>query len=137
MPRAERLPPDRRDGGERHDRAHGERDVAVPDEVQLPLEKPPSVLRAAVRRSRLQAPSASSRTPQSTLAEALLSVWGSGPSDVWAVDWAAGIQRWNGSAWSQYGLVDAGMYPPLSSVWGSGPGDVWAVGEVPTFIHIP
>jgi len=65
----------------------------------------------------------------------LESVWGSGPSDVWAVggSFAGGgeILHWDGSAWSfsSVALSDGGtILPTVASVWGSGPSDVWAVG---------
>ena len=60
-------------------------------------------------------------------------VWGSGPSDVWAVgvDESSGgvegeIRHWDRSTWSVF------PHPPTStlrSVWGSSPTDVWAVGD--------
>jgi hypothetical protein len=60
---------------------------------------------------------------------AFQSVWGSGPSDVWAVGTAGNgdpISHWDGAAWSN---VTVSANPRLTSVWGSGPNDVWAVGD--------
>jgi hypothetical protein len=60
-------------------------------------------------------------------------VWGSGPSDVWAVGniisgnaLAASIFHYDGSAWKS-SLVETSMQD-FSGVWGSGPTDVWAAG---------
>lgn len=64
----------------------------------------------------------------------LYAVWGSGPSDVWAVGargairhFVAGAQRWS--------IVDSPTRQALRSVWGSGPSDVWAVGDEGTVLH--
>ena len=60
---------------------------------------------------------------------ALWGVWGSGPSDVYAVgDTTTGeatVLHWNGAAWSTVSTPADG-YP--NSVWGGGPDDVWIVG---------
>jgi len=62
----------------------------------------------------------------------LVSVWGSSPSDVFAVgpgpyDIETGIVHYNGDTWSQMSLfVDAYQ---LSGVWGSSSSDVFAVGN--------
>jgi hypothetical protein len=56
------------------------------------------------------------------------SVWGSGPTDVWAVGIAGNgdpISHWDGATWS---TVKISTNPRLNGVWGSGPNDVWAVG---------
>src|SRR6185436_15168757 len=55
----------------------------------------------------------------------LYGVWGSGPSDVWAVGDVGTILHWDGSAWWK---VPSGTTHDLRGVWGSGPSDVWAVG---------
>src|SRR5580704_2485482 len=59
-------------------------------------------------------------------------VWGSGPSDVWAVGGASlfvpvptALLHWNGCVWSP---VASGTSAVLNAVWGSAPNDVWAVG---------
>lgn len=66
-------------------------------------------------------------------------VWGTSPTDVWAVggDTASGnfdglILHWDGSSWTQ---VPAAGAPLLWAVWGSGPNDVWAVGMGGTILH--
>ncbi len=62
----------------------------------------------------------------------LAAVWGSGPSDVWAVGIGGTILRWNGSAWAG---VSSGTTQDLYGVWGSGPSDVWAVGWDSTIVR--
>jgi hypothetical protein len=65
------------------------------------------------------------------LAEQFLSVWASGPTDVWvsgvATDVGQGIlRRWNGTAWDVVVVHDASS---LWAVWGSGATDVWTGGQ--------
>jgi hypothetical protein len=66
----------------------------------------------------------------------LIGVWGSGPSDVWAVGYDISIngtiEHWDGSAWS---TVPNPTSSVLHAVWGSGPRDVWAVGLNGTIVH--
>jgi hypothetical protein len=64
-------------------------------------------------------------TPQGN---ALVGVWASGPSDVWAVGGMGTILHWDGSHWS---VSDSGSIANLWSVWGSGPNDIWATGDGP------
>ena len=68
----------------------------------------------------------------------LRAVWGSGPSDVWAVGyWSGapgcgqtGIIHWDGTAWSPGGgCLDQRTYIRHRAVWGSGADDVWVVGD--------
>lgn len=61
----------------------------------------------------------------------LLSVWGSGPDDVWAVGvsyvhGAGVIRHWDGSVWSP---VSSDTTAALWSVSGSGPKDAWAIAD--------
>lgn len=65
-------------------------------------------------------------------AQELYRVWGSGPSDVWAVGARGTILHWNCAAWS---VVTSGTAQDLYGVWGSGPSDVWAVGAQGTILH--
>jgi hypothetical protein len=44
-------------------------------------------------------------------------IWGSGPSDIWAVNDAGEAFHWNGAAWT---ASDSGLSGRISSVWGSG-----------------
>jgi hypothetical protein len=58
--------------------------------------------------------------------QALYGVWGSSPSDVFAVGQAGNIQRFNGSTWSKLTNADTRA---LSAVWGSSGTNVYAVGS--------
>ena len=50
-------------------------------------------------------------------------LWGSGPSDVWTSDCAAGyLGHWDGTGWSHLESIDNGR-----AIWGSGSGDVWMI----------
>lgn len=62
----------------------------------------------------------------------LLGVWGSSPSDVWAVGVAGTIVRYDGTKWA---LVQSGTGPDLRAVWGSSASDVWFVGAGGTILH--
>jgi hypothetical protein len=53
-------------------------------------------------------------------------VWGSGPTDIWALTQQPAVLHYDGRGWSQTPL--AGMGTPLA-IWGSGPRDVFVVGE--------
>ena len=61
---------------------------------------------------------------------ALLGVWGSSATDVWAVGDAGTIVHWDGSG---YSIVQKGY--GLRSVWGIAANDVWAVGYSGTILH--
>lgn len=66
------------------------------------------------------------------LGEALLTVWGSGPTDVW-VGSATTLYHGEGasSAALKFGAVDLPGDPSsIKSIWGTGPNDVWATGPV-------
>ena len=54
----------------------------------------------------------------------LTSVWGSGPSNVWAVGFPGAVLRFDGKAWVARPSQDSYR---LSAVWGSGARDVWIV----------
>lgn len=73
-------------------------------------------------------------TPVSPL-YALTSVWGSGPSDVWAVGSGGTIIHYDGAAWA-ITPTDPAMKNTFRGVWGSGPNDVWAVGDNGTIRHL-
>src|SRR5260370_592420 len=65
----------------------------------------------------------------------LAGVWGSGPSDVWAVGGIGTIStilHWDGSAWTS---IPSGTTDRFLGVWGSGASDVWAVGAGGTIRH--
>jgi hypothetical protein len=63
----------------------------------------------------------------------LSSVWGSGPTDVWAVGIvglaSSNLMHWDGITWSS---AASGATSDLFAVWGSGPSDVWAAGGTAT-----
>jgi len=59
-------------------------------------------------------------------ATTLSAVWGSGPSDVWAVGSAGTIAHYDGATWAVLPKTDGGTEQTLFTVWGSGPNDVWA-----------
>lgn len=65
---------------------------------------------------------------------ALTSVWGSGPSDVWAVGSGGTIVHWDGSAWKLTPTAPA-TQNTLRGVWGSGPNDIWAVSRTDVIFH--
>jgi hypothetical protein len=61
----------------------------------------------------------------------VLSIWGSGPSDVWAV--GAGTQHWDGAKWTR---VDAGSGSnELRALSGSASNNVWAAGDGGTVVR--
>jgi hypothetical protein len=73
------------------------------------------------------------------LGNRLRGVWGSGPSDIYAVGEGGTILHYNGTAWSK---VDpqVSMSPPLgqrwlNAVWGTSSTDVYVVGELWTLLH--
>lgn len=57
----------------------------------------------------------------------LLGIWGSSPSDVWAVGTSNTALHYDGKDWA-LAPIDTSGYLGLTSVWGSGPKDIWAVG---------
>jgi hypothetical protein len=60
----------------------------------------------------------------------MVALWGSGPSDVYAVG-STKMQHWNGSAWS-----DTTAAPnTLLAIWGSSATDVYACGKTGTLVH--
>jgi len=72
-------------------------------------------------------------------------VWGSSPSDVWAVGGIAGrscfVWHFDGDIWSDVRLPEpmlkdpAGEVPSCLKVWGRGPDDVWIVGGRGLVMH--
>ncbi len=61
----------------------------------------------------------------STPMDTLRGIWGTSPTDVWAVGYHGKILHYNGTAWSS---VSSGTTEPLVSVWGTSASNVWAVG---------
>lgn len=62
----------------------------------------------------------------------LYGLWGSGPSDLFAVGDGGQILHYDGSAFS---IVNSPTVNNLRAVWGSGPKDVFAVGAGGTVLH--
>ena len=62
----------------------------------------------------------------------LAGVFGSSPSDMWAVGDAGTVWHHDGTAVS---AIPAGTSVNLKDVWGTGPNDVWAVGDGGTVLH--
>jgi hypothetical protein len=62
----------------------------------------------------------------------LTAVWGSSPSDIFAVGADGMILHYDGQAWS---TMTSGTFKHLSGIWGSSPSDVFAVGEDGTILH--
>jgi hypothetical protein len=68
----------------------------------------------------------------------LVTLWGSGPSDVFAVGYSGGIMHFDGVRWSDQSIGDQNdestqVY--FRGVAGSGPDDVWAVGLLGGMAH--
>lgn len=73
-----------------------------------------------------------------TLAAAAVSLWGSGPSDVWATGgWDVGkniyLSRYNGSTWEAQTLPANSTFP--ASITGTGPLDIWLGGHYGELAH--
>jgi hypothetical protein len=62
----------------------------------------------------------------------LLAVWGSSPTDVYAVGVGGTILHYGGSGWSPQA---SGTAESLNSVWGASATDVFAVGSQGTVLH--
>jgi hypothetical protein len=75
-----------------------------------------------------------STVPSGTLQD-LAAVWGSSPSDIWAVG-QSGIVHYDGSAWSTVSptTLPAGTNQ-LFDVWGTSPTNVWVVGYAGQLLH--
>ena len=63
----------------------------------------------------------------------LEALWGSGPSDLWAVGQSGTIRHATSpGVWT---AVTSPTTKDLHAVWGSGPNDVWIVGDAGTVVH--
>jgi hypothetical protein len=62
----------------------------------------------------------------------LNAVWGSGPTDVFAVGSDGNIVRFDGTTWTK---MFSGTLVSLNAVWGSSSSDVWAVGDQGVIKH--
>ncbi len=72
------------------------------------------------------------RRVKSPTRDSLVSLWGTGPSDLWAAGWGV-IVHWDGSVWKASYEVDARSDWAgdawLNAIWGSGRDDVWVAGD--------
>jgi hypothetical protein len=59
-------------------------------------------------------------------------VWGSSPSDVFAVGDGGAILHYDGSAWS---AMSSGTSIYFTGIWGSSPSNVFAVGDSGAILH--
>lgn len=58
-------------------------------------------------------------------------IWGTGPSDIWAVGEYGTALHWNGSAWLQ---IPTGTTVKLTAVWGRSSSQVWIMGANGTLL---
>ena len=63
----------------------------------------------------------------------LWDVWGTSPTNVYAVGESGTILRYEGTAWSQESGVPTSQ--SLNGVWGTSPTDIYAVGDYGTIVH--
>jgi hypothetical protein len=85
--------------------------------------------------SKDKTPAARSATPddrQMAITSSLSAVWGSGPSDVWAVGTDGAMVHFDGHSWT---ASKSGTAKSLSAVYGTAKDDVWAVGDDGITLH--
>lgn len=70
--------------------------------------------------------------PEPPITKSLLSVWGSGPSNIWAVGSEGALVHFDGKRWV---MVESGVKTRLASVSGTAADDVWAVGDEGVALH--
>lgn len=56
-------------------------------------------------------------------------IWGTGPSDIWAVGHGSTVLRYNGSSWAGASTSGISTDDTLTHVWGTSTTDVWIVGQ--------
>ena len=65
----------------------------------------------------------------------LFGVWGTSPSDVFAVGDGT-ILHYDGSSWSEMNVPEIdGVIPDFTGVWGASSSDVFAVGPLGVIVH--
>lgn len=65
-------------------------------------------------------------SPSSLASSALMGVWGTGPSDIWALQYPNAIVHWDGQSW----LTSKGPSgPALHGIAGLNANNIWAVGD--------
>jgi hypothetical protein len=60
-----------------------------------------------------------------TTTDPIIDIFTTGPSDLWAVNRAGAVLRWNGSTWTATSRAST----PLQTIWGTSPNDVWIGGD--------
>lgn len=64
--------------------------------------------------------------------QTVISIWGSGPNDVWASAQGAGLFHFDGTT---FGPAPVGALGPTEFVHGTGPNDVWVTSAAPAQLH--
>ncbi len=62
---------------------------------------------------------------------ALTTLWGTGPNDIWVAGQRARLRHWDGTKWSIAAVALDDVIPvqnAMNAMWGSGPTDIWVVG---------
>ena len=62
----------------------------------------------------------------------LSAIWGSSPSDIYAVGTRGVIIHYDGSSWNE---MDSGTENDLLAVWGSSANDIYIAGADGTILH--
>ena len=62
---------------------------------------------------------------------AVSTIWGSSPDDVWLAGSLGRLRHWDGAKWraAEVSLDGLPVQKAIHAIWGSGPDDVWAVGQ--------
>jgi serine/threonine protein kinase len=71
----------------------------------------------------------------SNTTQALQDVWGTGPTNLWAVGRGGTLLRYNGTAWAEVPSSAATSKVYLNAIWGSAADDVWVTGKEGTILH--
>lgn len=101
----------------------------------IPVPPPPS------RMEPLQSPLIGARSwrrvaVQGNPQDNLSGVWGSSPSDIWAIGRQRGtLLHYDGRTWTQATGPALNGNLSLYAIWGSGPQDIWAVGSKGALLH--
>lgn len=67
--------------------------------------------------------------------QVLQDLWGTSPSNLWAVGKSGTLLRWNGTAWSTAELPATAAKAYLNAIWGSSADDIWVVGKEGTIVR--
>jgi hypothetical protein len=66
-------------------------------------------------------------------AQQFSAIWGTGPTDIWAVGADGAAAHFNGQGWV---TMSTGAHTTLRAVWAAGPRDVWVVGDEGLILHL-